>query len=147
MAIYNGKIRTRYGEYTMSTKYKALVLLSRNVNVCKRVTDAYSSKGYIFMDCYSSLEDIRDALNINWSNNYINVILVGDSKTDYKDDSEFRKWCDKYFRYASGIYLSNGLLDSDQLENAENLIRDNPFILGEIYGWFNCASIKEEIWE
>lgn len=144
MAIYNGKIRTRYGEYTMSTKYKALVLLSQNINVCKRFTDIYSSKGYIFMDCYSSLEDIRDALNINWPNNYINVILVGDTETDYKDDSEFRKWYDKYFRFANGMYLNNGLLDSNQFESIENLMGSSPFMLGEIYGWFNCASAKDE---
>lgn len=75
MAIYNGKIRTRYGEYTMSTKYKALVLLSQNVNVCKRVTDTYSSKGYIFMDCYSSLEDIRDGLTAHQSK--MNNIIFG----------------------------------------------------------------------
>lgn len=33
MTIYNSKIKTRYGEYIMPTKYKALILLSPNVNV------------------------------------------------------------------------------------------------------------------
>ena len=68
MTIYNGKIKTRYGEYIMPTKYKALILLSPNVNVSKQFTDAHN-KEFIFMDCYSNLEDIEDALNINWNLN------------------------------------------------------------------------------
>lgn len=44
MAIFNGKIKTRYGEYTMSTKYKALILLSKNVNVSKYLEIQFTSR-------------------------------------------------------------------------------------------------------
>lgn len=147
MTIYNGKIKTRYGEYTRSTKYKALILLSPNVSVSKQFTDTYSAEGYIFMDCYSNLEDIHDALNINWGNGYVNVVLIGDAENDSKDDSEFKKWYDKYFRYASGLYSSKGLLDYSRWKAVESLLEDigdNPYFRGEIYGWFTHALINDE---
>lgn len=139
MAIFNGKIKTRYGEYTMSTKYKALILLSKNVNVSKWFTDTYSNRGFIFMDCYSDLEDIHDALNINWPNGFVDVILIGDAEDDYKDDSEFIEWCNKYFGLASRLYLKGGLLGPSRWESVEGMVRNNPYLQGEIYGWLNCA--------
>lgn len=139
MAIFNGKIRTRYGEYTMSTKYKALILLSKNVNVSKWFTDTYSNRGFIFMDCYSDLEDIRDALNINWPNRYVDVILIGDAECDYEDGSEFIEWCNKYFGFACRLYLKGGLLDSSRWESVEGMVKNNPYLQGEIHGWLDCA--------
>lgn len=143
MAIFNGKIKTRYGEYTMSTKYKALILLSKNVNVSKWFTDTYSNRGFIFMDLDSDFGDIHDALNINWPDRYISVILVGDAENDYKDNSEFRKLYDKYFRYVSGIYLDKGLLDPSQWERVEGMIMNSPYVQGEVFGWFNCAISRD----
>ena len=144
MTIYNGKIKTRYGEYIMPTKYKALILLSPNVNVSKQFTDAHN-KEFIFMDCYSNLEDIEDALNINWNlNEYPNVILVGDSESDYQEDSEFNKWRDKYFRYASVFYIKGGLLNSSHWESFEGMLTTIPYFRGEIYGWFKCARTNDE---
>lgn len=139
MTIFNGKIKTRYGEYMMSTKYKALILLSKNVNVSKWFTDTYSNRGFIFMDCHSNLEDIRDALNINWPNGHVDVILIGDAKYDYEDDSEFIEWCNKYFGFASRLYLKDGLLVPSKWKNVEEMMSNNSYLQGEIHGWLDCA--------
>ena len=71
-------------------------------------------------------------------------ILVGDSESDYQEDSEFSKWRDKYFRYASVFYIKGGLLNSSHWESFEGMLTTSPYFRGEIYGWFKCARTNDE---